>query len=279
MKWLYLLFLYVPVQINAQNVLNFNKRFVESEDKWVVIRTDKDSIMNYGFIYIDASAGLTLNYEGSFTISKNGVFIPKKLDSIGIKYRLEPNNVKVAFIPSEKYEELKITEFPYWLKFYKSDTTSIEHLYRWGFLYNSYNECAKALTYLENAQKINPKFKGLEVELAFSYNCLQQFEKAVVVLQDAIKTSPNECYFYKELIYAQLKLSKFDNADETGKKAILSCKDNLMKSEICYNITHELYLKRDKEKFKFWVEEAKKSNASNPQLMDSLKTMESEINK
>ena len=64
----------------------------------------------------------------------------------------------VAFIPENKFQELKISAIPDWLKYYKSDTNSIERLYRWGYMYNGWDECAKALTYLEKAEKINPKF-------------------------------------------------------------------------------------------------------------------------
>ena len=172
----YLLFIvaiFFATKLNAQTNLNFNKRFIQCEDKWIAFKPDKDSIYNYGFIYIDPQAGLTLNYEGSFKILPTGEFIAKKLDSTNMKVRLQPNNVLVAFIPDSKFSELKISTTPDWLKYYKTDTTSIERLYRWGYMYNGWGECAKALTYLERAEKMNPKFKGLAVELSFSYNVSQ----------------------------------------------------------------------------------------------------------
>ena len=75
---------------------------MESEDRWVAFQMDKDSSYIYGFIYIDAQAELTFNYEGNFRISEAGSFIPKKIDSTNFKVRLEPNNVKVAFIPENR---------------------------------------------------------------------------------------------------------------------------------------------------------------------------------
>lgn len=108
--------------INAQNILKFDKRFVESEDRWVAFQMDKDGTYSYGFIYIDAQAGLTYNYEGNFKITDEGVFVPKKLDSTSLKVRLQPNNVKVAFIPESKFSELKIDAIPDWLKYYKTDS-------------------------------------------------------------------------------------------------------------------------------------------------------------
>ena len=279
MKYLLFLLPLVWTSLKAQNSLEFKYRFTESENKWVAIRTDKDTVLNFGFIYIDASAGLTLNYEGTFTVSKDGKFIPKKMDNVEMKYRLKPNNVKVAFIPSTKYNELGITEYPDWLKIYLGDTTSIGHLYRWGFLYNGYDECAKALTYLERAQKIDPKFKGLEVELAFSYNCLSQFDKAILVLQNALVTNPTDAYFYKELIYAQIKSGQLDNAAESCKKALLICTNKIHNGEMCYNLLHEYYIKKDKKNFKLWVDETRKWNSSKVELINSIKTMEEELSK
>ncbi len=161
------MFCFICTATEAQNILDFRYRYTESENKWVATRTNNDSIMNFGFVYIDGVAGLTLDYAGSFTILKDGKFVPKKLDTVSIKYRLQPNNVKLAFIPPSKFSELGIQEYPRWLKTYLGDTTSIEHLYRWGFLYNGYNECSIALRYLEKAQKINPNYNGLLLNCHF----------------------------------------------------------------------------------------------------------------
>jgi tetratricopeptide (TPR) repeat protein len=279
MKYLLFLLPFFSVNLKGQSTLSFDHRFMESENKWVAIRTDKDTVMNFGFIYMDGSAGLTLNSEGSFTISKDGKFTRKPFVNALVKYRLQPNNVKVAFIPSTKFSELGITEYPDWLKIYLGDTTSIGHLYRWGFLYNGYNECAKALTYLERAEKINPKFKGLAVELAFSYNCLSQFNKAISVLKDVIADNPTDAYVFKELILAQAKSGQLNKASENCKKAISVCTDKTYNGEMCYNLLHEYYVRKDKKNFNLWLDEAKKWISSNAEFMGSVKAMEEELAK
>lgn len=279
MKYLIFILSFFAADLKAQKNLSFDHRFVESENKWVAFKTSNDSLFNYGFIYIDASAGLTFNLEGSFTVSKNGKFIPKKLDNVGMKYRLEPNTVKVAIIPATKYTELEIKEYPDWLKTYLGDTTSVEHLYRWGFLYNGYNECAKALTYLERAQKMDTEFKGLEVELAFSYNCLNQYDKAILVLQSALEKNRTDAYTYKELIYAQIKSGQLDKALESCKKAIAVCTDKTYNGENCYNLLHTYYEKKDKKNFNLWLPETKKWNADNVSLTNSIKQMEENLSK
>ena len=273
----FLLFGIIPLQ--AQTILKFDKRFVESEDRWVAFRMDKDSSYAYGFIYIDSQAGLTLNYEGKFKISPSGIFMPVKLEDTNMKVRLQPNRVLVAFIPQEKFKELDIQTTPDWLKNYKTDTTSIERLYRWGFLYNGWGECNKALTYLEKAQKINPKFKGLEVELSFSYNCLGQYEKAIDILKYTIQENPTDAYINKELIYALTKSGQLAKAAESCKKAIKDCKDDSYNGENCYNLLYEFYIKKDKANFNKWVKETKKWASKNEKMIQSIKIMEDELGK
>lgn len=277
----YLLFL-LSVHVfdsKAQSILSFDKRFVESEDRWVAFQMDKDSSYTFGFIYIDPQAGLTLNYEGNFKITQSGRFVPTRLDTVNMKVRLQPNNVLVAFIPEHKFAELQIQAIPDWLKYYKTDSGSVERLYRWGYMYNGWGECAKGLTYLERAQKLDPKFKGLEVELGFSYNCLGQFDKAISVLEKAIATDPTNAYTNKELIYAQMKSGDLEKAAESCKRALKVCKDETYHGENCYNLLYNFYLKKDKKNFDLWLNEAKKWNSAKANLMRSIEAMEKEFAK
>jgi tetratricopeptide (TPR) repeat protein len=277
MKLIFILLTIFTTTAQAQDFLIFDKRYVESEDRWVAFEKDSSNSFMYGFIYIDAQAGLTLNYEGSFTISSTGAFVPKKIDSVGFKVRLQPNNVLVAFIPENKFNELKIPVVPEWLKYYKTDTASAVRLYRWGYMYNGWNECAKGLSYLEKAQKADPKLDGLLVEMAFSYNCLQQYDKAVTVLQEALKIKPTDAYVYKELVYAYVKSGQLDMASESCKKAIEVCPDRSHNGENCYNLLSAYYRQKGKANFNAWLAEAKKWLAGKEELLASVKAMEEEM--
>jgi tetratricopeptide (TPR) repeat protein len=279
MKNLLILLALVSNNLVAQTTLKFDKRFVECEDNWIAFQMGTDSTYPFGFIYIDSQAGLTLNYEGRFRILQSGQYLAYKLDTTNIKVRLEPNNVLVSLIPENKFEELKIEKVPSWLRFYKTDTASIDRLYRWGYLYNGWNECARGLSYLEKAQKINPDYKGLEVELAFSYNCLGQYDKAIIALQKVLVANPDDAYINKELIYALIKSGQLEKASECCRNAINVCKDESYNGENCYNLLHEYYLKKDKSNFKLWLEETKKWNSKNKRLVDSIQTMEDELKK
>ena len=125
---LFIIFALFTSTLKAQSSLQFDKLFIDSEDKWVAFQIDKDSSYAYGFIYVDEVAGLTLNHEGNFKVSKIGNFTPKKLESTSIKVRLQPNNVRVAYVPESKFKELNISATPEWLKYYKTDTLSVKRL-------------------------------------------------------------------------------------------------------------------------------------------------------
>lgn len=278
MKYLLLIATLVAATSEAQTILNFDKRFVQSEDKWVALKPGNDNAYPYGFIYIDAQAGLTFNYEGTFEILPTGSFVPKKLDA-SVKVRLEPNNVLVAFIPNSKFEELQISAFPEWLKTYKKDTSAIERLYRWGYMYNGWDECAKALTYLERAEKIDATFKGLAVELAYSYNCLNQFNKAEAILEKEIKTNAKDAYVNKEYIFTLIQNNKIDSAISQFELSVKTLKDTQYHAENCYNILHYFYTNQDKTNFTKWYRVLEKQSTENKMIMQNAETMKKEINK
>lgn len=280
MKYLVLLFVLATTKLNAQSNLTFNKRFVECEDKWVAFNKNKDNSFPYGFIYIDPEAGLTLNYQGTFKISSNGKFIPTKLDSVNnMIIRLKPNNILVAFIPKNKFTELKIDSIPTWLKFYKTNKNSIERLYKWGYMYNGWNECKKALTFLKKANQMNPNYKGLAVELAYSYNCLKQYDLAENILKENININPDNAYVNKEYIYTLSKNNKIKKAIQQYKLAKKTIKDKQYDVENCYNILQYFYFQKDQKKFNKWYEELSKLGIKNKMIKIYADRMKKDINK
>jgi len=265
------------IQVYAQSELNFNKRFVESEDRWVSFQPKDDGTYEYGFIYIDSEAGLTFNYEGSFVINDKGEFIPNKVDSVSLKIRLSPNNVLVAHIPTTKFVELEIDAIPEWLKFYKEGENTVEKLYSKGFLYNGWGLCDTALVFLEKAKKIDYTYKGLAVELAYSYNCLKQYTDAIKVLQQALAESPNDSYTNKELVYAYVMSNQLEEAKEACRHAADICTDKAFIQENYYNILFSYYSNKDVAGFTLWLEESQKYIKSNKIMKANLKIMKKQL--
>lgn len=262
----------------AQNDLKFDKKFIEGEDKWVAFPADSIGAYNFGFIYFDVQAGLTLDYEGSFTIDKGGKFVSKKREQKGaVKYRLGPTNNLIAVIPESKFAELNVEKTPDWLKYYKLDESSAQFFYSRGFLYNGWNECEKALGYLEKAQKIEPEYNGLLVEMAYSYNCLKQYQKAVDVLKIALKNNPTDAYTNKELVYAEAKNGNLEAAKKVCLTAFKECKDTTYHAENAYNILQQYYIKKDIPNFNNWFAEANSYLMANEQFKPLAQQMNAEL--
>lgn len=272
------LFLVVTFNLSAQSPLKFDKRYVQCEDKWVAFPADSTGVYNFGFIYIDETAGLTLEYGDTFKIDDKGKFITEKKVKINsMKYRLQPNNNLVALIPESKLKELYVDKVPDWLKNYKRDENSIIRLFRWGFMYNGWNECEKALEYLEKANKIDPDLKGLRVELAYSYNCLGRYQDAITVLQKALELNPLDAYTNKELIYAEIKNGNLDNARVVCRKVFKECQDKTYNPENAYNILHAFFLKKDVANFKSWLAESDTYLIGDPKFGSSVEQMKKEF--
>lgn len=271
-----------PILFFGQDDLVFNKRNVQCEDKWVAFQMNSDSTYTFGFIYIDAQAGLTFNNEGKFKINPKGKFIKiesEEMINTSLKSRLKPNKILLTEIPKSKFKELKIVKFPEWLKIYKSDEDSIERLYRWGYLYNEYNEFEKALTYLVKADKIDPNFKGLQTEIAFSYNTLGNYELALIALKKSRDLDPNNCYTLKEVAYSYTKLTQLDKVIETYNKMKDICAEKNYVSETAYNLAYEYFKIKDKTEFYKWKTETEKLLSNDNQYYRKLKLMENELNK
>lgn len=279
MKYILLVTTLFSLKTFAQSNLTFNKRFVECEDKWVAFSMNKDSSYTFGFIYIDAQAGLSLNREGNFKFNQYNTLKVERLKEASIKVRLQANNVKVAIIPETMYKNLEIEQYPNWLKFYKTDTTSVKHLYDWGFMYNGWNECEKALSFLEKAKKIEPNYKGLNVELAFSYNCLKQFDKAENILEFDVKNNPTDAYVNKEYIYTLIQNKKIDLACSQFYKSTTTLKDNQYNAENCFNILGHFYKEKDKDNFKKWYDELAKWQITNKLIRTYADNMKVELEK
>lgn len=283
MKYLLIFFTFFSITTNAQNSLNFDKTNVQCEDKWVAFQKGKDSTYIFGFIYIDLSAGLTFRREGNFKADNKGNFIrtdnPEESKITMMLVRLEPSRVAIAEIPESKFKELKIDKTPSWLKIYKSGENTVENLYKKGYWYNAWNESAKALEFLEKAEKLDANFKGLQTELAFSYNALQKFDKAEIALKKAVANDPNDCYTYKELAYTYTQMQNFDNVIQTYTTMTTKCKETNYVIETAYNLAYEYFKLKDKKQFDKWKTEAEKWAKSENQFTKNLKLMDAELNK
>lgn len=260
-NYLALSLLLSPLLLFSQSKLNFQKRFIQAENKWVALLADTSGSHAYGFVYTDPTAGLTLDFQGYFKVNADNTYtVKKKENDSQMKYRIQPNNTLVAIIPENKFTELGVSKVPDWLKFYQTDTVSSSHFYKKGYNYNAWNECETALIFLKKAYQKEPNYKGLRTEMAFSYNCLERYQEAITILQQAIKDNPVDAYAIKELIFSQVKNGAVDEALSTYKEFAKKNLNNPYQNENAYNILHGYFTKKDIENFNKWLTETQIAN-------------------
>ena len=145
------------------------------------------------------------------------------------------------------------------MRFYNNYTDTLLRLVRWGFIYNSVDECEIALTYLEKAQKISPHAKGLEFELTYAYNDLTRYDEAIKVLESALDNDPKDVLFYRELGFAYMKKRNYDKAISIYQKGINMCSDKEIeaKSEMALNLAEVYKRTENLELCKTWLLRAK----------------------
>jgi tetratricopeptide (TPR) repeat protein len=279
MKHLLFLFAFITLQASAQIPLNFNKGLFESENKWVAIKTAKDSVYGYGFVYMDVSAGLSAHEGGVFKVTKDNVFVAtKNLPYQTRIIRLQGNPLKVAWIPADKLKEMQEQEIPNWLASYKTDTTSTAWLFKVGVTYNAGNEIDKALYYLNRVKKIDPNYPGLEFEYIYAYNANKQYDKAIAMIETALKTHPNDGSLYKELVFAQAKSNQLSKAEESYKQGIAHC-GNDTKAEMSFNIAYTYFKQKNKDKCNYWADESKQWMAPTDPRLNGIAQMKAALEK
>lgn len=278
MRILILIFLFLVSNLYSQFNLSFDKLYIECEDKWIASKTDDDSTYSYGYVYLDEEAGLTYSYEGTFKLNSDNTIEVNKLGQM-IIYRVEPRNAKAAIIPESLFQELQVEPIPEWLEIYKKNTIPVKRLYRWGFTYNAWGMCDKALEKLLQAKTIDPDYSGLAVEIAYSYNCLSNFDKAVEVLSAAIKSEPENAYITKEYIYSLVRKKDIDKATEVYYNSVELEIDSVYNAANCFNIIGHYFYEKDKENFDKWVKELEKWPNNNKLIDKNIGLMKIELSK
>ena len=272
-KLILITFLFFANLTFSQNCLNFDARFVDCLDKWVVLPQNDDYYFTYGYVFLDETSNLTFQEEGVFEIENDCDFSPTKSKKV-VRTKLEPSKVLVSVIEEDKFSELQISETP---KQIKKSKENAETFFQRGYLYNKWGESQKALDMLIKVQEINPKFAGLDREMAFAYNSLAMYDKALEILYSLREKHPKDAYIYRELIFALTKTGKLKEAAFNLKHSMLVCKDIQYHGENCLNVLFQAFVENDKKIFFQWLKKAKTLNNGNKKALGLIKQMETEM--
>jgi tetratricopeptide (TPR) repeat protein len=273
---LFTLFLLISITSSAQ--LTFDKTILDCENKWVVFPEEYGGLYKYGFIFVDLQRGLTFEYRGNLKIDSTGKIIayPNEENS-SIKVPLYPSKILIAIIPEVNFEQLKISKDPDSLSFSKLKEGSIEQLYSWGSIYNTWGEYQKGMELLERASKINNEYEGLNIQLAYSYNRLKHYKKAIEVLKKALVLNPTDAFINKEYIYALVNTQQLDAATDSYRNSLEVCPDQTYVAENAFYILQGYFYKIDKKNFDKWLAQTENVMSSNEQIKKIVEQMKIEM--
>lgn len=278
------LFLFALLSFNCaiaqQSDLKFDKDYYRCENKWVSLPLKQgDSIQTFGFVYLDRTAGFTINVGGTYSI-KNNIFIAKPHEkTTNMIYRFSPGYSLLAILPDYRLKQMKLPAQPDWLHIYREGENETSQLLRRGFIYNDIGASDLALDPLLKAYAKEPHFKELEFELSFAYNALEKPERAVEVLQKAIKNDSKNYMFYRELGYSFVHLNKQDEAEKIYKKGIAMSDNDFQKSEMAFNMAGSYYRSGNRKKFDEWAAVVKKYASKDSIYLNNLTAIEADFNK
>jgi hypothetical protein len=239
MKKLTLLFVVCAFVAQAQSDLNFNTRLIDCADKWVVLSSSSQDIYAYGFVYMDASAGLTFKLEGEGKKVNSGFEFNKSKSS---KFRIKPTENLVAVFSDEYLAKLNLPKVPEWLSFYKNyDADEIN--YRWGLTYYDWKDLKKS------KKRMNALSNSFFDELDEVLSMINKNRYKGIITR--VDKGPG----YKQNVIRLVENNDLKLAEQEYKVALVERNSEQDKAEMAYAIAFAYYKNKNVEKFNKWLAE------------------------
>ena len=275
-KNILILFLFLTNLTFAQQCFTFDARFIDCINKWVILPQDEEEIsFTYGYVFLDEGFYLTFQKEGTLEVGYDCDISLTKSKKV-VRTKIEPSSTLVSVISEYKFLELQISATP---KHIKKPKENAETYFQRGYIYNRWGESKKALVSLIKARELNPKFAGLDKELAFTYNSLGMYDEALKILNTLREKRQKDAYIYRELIFALTKSGKLKEAVYNLKHSISVCRDKKYHGENCLNVLYQAFVENDQKTFSQFIRKARTWNKGNKKALELIKQMEVEMKK
>ncbi len=282
MKTFLLLFLFTCCGLSAQmQPLTFDSRLLDCEDRYILLEKDTSSSHSCMFVYLDRTAGFTMQFVINVDLSASGVasVATGPLDSLNgvVKIRIQGGMARnVALLPDAVVDQLGLPREPEWLAIYRYDDATADAAAR-GFAYNAKGLSAKALSILQPLYTETVKDSLFLFEFVFALNALGRKDSALLISERAVALFPEALNHLKEYAFALMQSGQLDDAVELYKRGIDLCDDSYRQKEIatefCVNIASIRRYQGDIPSFKKWIDRAKETVPPNSPLKDRLKSL------
>lgn len=241
-------------QIKVPADFKFTTPFYEAVNHYVVFSPKpEDRQLMLGVPYIDPSAGYSYRFFGNISIEKDKLVFSPSDENSSITSRWQNLDLKVAVLPLDRIKELKLKDFPEFLKNYQTDMLDRDYSVEIASFQNGAGYSNLALPTLEKLRQENYQSQKFYFELAFAYNALDQSAKAEEVIKEAEKNNFKDEYLIKEMHYALLHQNKLLAAADYLQANFKNFKSKQYQSESILNQIITFNNQKDKINTEKWI--------------------------
>lgn len=259
--------------------LTFDLPYYEAVDQLALLQTQTEGTYLVGYVYIDETAGFTLELMGKLAESEQGLrdVDPPVEEKMSLKMRIPKQEIMVAVLNDEQKSQLGIGDKPEWLLWDQARTEQVSYLKNIGFHYNAVGASHLALPLLRKAYDQDAQFDGLLFELAYSLNATGAHGEAADLIESHSKKVLKDDYVIKEYGFALTHADRLDDADKIYRKALRQFDSDTLKAEAAFNMVQAYFHQGDQKKFKYWLKRFKKHAEAGTQMYDVVQYFESQL--
>jgi tetratricopeptide (TPR) repeat protein len=202
--------------------IEFDENVSQCENRWFVAPTQSGENL-LGYVYIDPSAGFTLEHYGRLDESGGTLRAVKSeiYDEARVIHRIE-FDFQAACLSEDVVATLGLPTAPKAMEFYKENRPSGEHHASWAYHYNHIGANETALAHISKAAALGYTSLDMTFEHAFALNALERFNETAALLSTVVEDSSCPEDIIAELAYSHLRMGHFEQAIALYKRALAS---------------------------------------------------------
>lgn len=260
----------------------FNKTLFECEGQYALMpASDEDSAHLCVYVYLDRTAGFTMQIVTSVTISPAGVLRrkPSPLDTMNASMKIRIRNGdprRVAALTPSMVTQLGLEPEPSWAKNYRHSDRTKDVAFR-AYNLNHLGFSARALEILTPVYTPSMSDTLFLTEYTYALNATQQFDTACLVCTRALEVGVSDVRLMKEYGYCLMMLNRYDDAIKAMEQALAMCGSSHVEreaaAELCVNIGMAKRLQGDEAAAREWFDKAKATVPESSPLAKRIKQL------
>jgi tetratricopeptide (TPR) repeat protein len=207
----------------AQEFPPLSQHIADCENKWVLAaNTQSPDARVLGYVYVDSTAGVTLELHGDVELAQGGALIrrPSELEGKARLILRIDSNIPVACLSDEQAAQVGLPREWEFREIYKDPRPPGPHYTSWASHINQIGASERALELVKLARAESYSSPKLELEEGYALNALGRYDEAIGSLRKAAQRFPDDVEIAAELAYGYLSLHQYPQAIELYRRAL-----------------------------------------------------------